>query len=662
MCGIAGLVSHSRAVDPGQLAQMCHAMEHRGPDDHGIYVSRDQHPSVGLGSQRLSILDLSPAGHMPMSNPAGDVIVSYNGEIYNHLELRGDLERRGYRYRSRTDTETVLYAYEAFGAGALPRLNGMFALAIYDQRKRQLILARDRMGIKPLYYYWDGCTFAFASELKALLTLPQIERRVDPRALDAYISLGYVPAPYTMIRGISKLQPGHYLVLEGQRLHTHEFWHASYQAGDGARQSDAELIQATRERVEQAVRSQLMSDVPVGVLLSGGLDSSIVAAVAQRHHDGPVQTFSIGFESYDGAPVDAHFNLDRDYARSVAQQLGTRHHEVLLVDDRALGETLRSLVQALDEPVWEGSFVSIYLLCKLARAHGVKVVLTGDGSDELFGGYLWYRGAQRLLLYDRVPLLEHALPLLMQLPPESELGRKARDLKRKLRASPLARYRANYDHFSAGEKQSLLGIARPVGEPDAVDELIAPLLRQVRGELPEQFSFVDLRLWVGEHFNQRLDRMSAACSVEARVPFQDNAVVDLALSIPMSRKIRGSEQKYLLRRAFADIVPPEVLQRPKRPFAAPQHHWLRRGLREWSSDLLSTERIREYGLLDPSQVQALMADRTATDEDRVQRLSILVMLQLWCETFLAAPAASGSDVAMMRMVSAQQTAQASDVV
>jgi asparagine synthase (glutamine-hydrolysing) len=633
MCGIVGIVDLYNRVERPVIAALCQAIEHRGPDDHGIYLANSPSLSVGFGSQRLSILDLSPAGHMPMQNEAGDVTLAYNGEIYNHHELRADLQQRGFRYRSHTDTETLLHAYEAFGLDCLSRLNGMFAAAIHDRRSDRVILARDRMGIKPLYYCWDGHRLLFASELKALLGLPHVPKRINRQALDVYLSLGYVPAPLSLIEGVTSLPAGHYVELHNGELQTRAFWNEGYRVAALSERTDDELIALTRQTLEDAVRRQLMSDVPVGVLLSGGLDSTIITALAQKHHDRPLDTFAVGFASasLDGS-INDDYNADRHYAALAAQRLGTRHHEVLLRDDLLLAELLRDLVRSLDEPVWEASFVSIFLLCRLAREHGVKVVLSGDGSDELFAGYSWYRGAQRLLMYERLPLLHAALPTIAHVFGRRELGKKARELQTTLHGSATVRYRANYDHFSAEEKRRLLGAA---SSPDPVDALLAPLLERAGGSLVEQFSFADLKLWVGEHFNQRIDRMSMACSVEARVPFQDNAVVDLALGIACARKMKGGEHKYLLRRAFADILPPEILNRPKRPFAAPQHSWLREGLRGVTGELLSPERIAAAGLLDPAAVEQVYQRYLSGEEIHPHKLSILVMFQIWCEEVLA---------------------------
>jgi asparagine synthase (glutamine-hydrolysing) len=637
MCGIAGIVDFQSNIDPAAIAMLCRLLSHRGPDDHGVYFDQNSSFAIGLGTQRLSILDLSAAGHMPMQHTSGNLILSYNGELYNHYELRRNLEARGYAYRSRTDTETVLYAYQEYGLGCLQQFNGMFAFALYDRQKQQLLLARDRMGIKPLYYAWDGRRLVFASELKALLALPTIQRRIDPHALDLYLSLGYVPSPYTLIAGVAKLEPGQYLLLQDGQLSVHTYWQQRIDAANTDYVSDGELIAQIRQALESAVQRQLMSDVPVGVLLSGGIDSTIIAALAQRNHTASIDTFSVGFNSVDAAaPITAEYNADRQFAALAAERLGTRHHEVIVPNDTTLINLLTQLVRSLDEPVWEASFVSIYLLCRLARSYGVKVVLSGDGSDELFAGYPWYRGAQRLANYERIPLLGKLLPGVSKLFAGSNLAHKATDLQQKLHQSASVCYRLNYDQFSQREKALLLGQHAGARSEDTVDTLIAPLLQSAYGSLADQFAYADRRLWVGDHFNQRLDRMSSACSVESRVPFQDNAVLDLAATIPVARNIRAGEQKYLLRRACADLIPPEIMQRPKRPFAAPQHAWFQQSLRGWVYELLQPQRVKSAGLVDSDAVQQILMRYMSGQEQRVEKISILIMLQLWCEEVLHA--------------------------
>ena len=609
-------------------------ISHRGPDDSGIFCESGHGLSVGLGSQRLSIIDLTPAGHQPMSNETGDIWLAYNGEIYNHQELRAVLEARGHRYSSRTDTETVLHAYEEYDLDCLHQFNGIFAFALYDRLRARVLLVRDRMGVKPLYYSWNGQTLAFASELKALLAYPSTPKRLDCEALQLYLSLGYVPSPFCLLAGIRKLTPGSYLLIEAGQLRQSNFWsphiHLTPEDGRGL----GNLVTETRSVITSAVERQLMSDVPLGVFLSGGLDSSIVTAIAQRTHSGPLDTFSVGFADTDTSTVDPIYNADLLHARQVAKLLGTRHHEVILTGPE-LPNLLRQLAFSLDEPLWEASFASLSMMARLARDTGISVVLTGDGGDELFGGYPWYIGTIRSEWAARLPLIRHALPLLSTAFGEHSIGRKSRDLWRRLGQSDVVKYRLSYDIF--GETQSrAIQMADLSGQfcESVTDRVLQAALTDGPAELPDRLALADLRLWVREHFNHRVDRMSMAHSVEARVPLQDNDVVDFALGIGLRRKLHGGQAKYLLREAFREILPPEVLRRPKRPFAVPASSWLRGPLRDMVYETLSRERLGRFGILRPEPVQQLAVGFLAGTNDLAFQVWVLLMLQLWCEAYL----------------------------
>jgi asparagine synthase (glutamine-hydrolysing) len=652
MCGIAGIVSSAGQIEPSLLEAMCHALGHRGPDDAGAYIEQGQPLSVGLGARRLSIIDLREAGHQPMSNEAGDVWLAYNGELYNHRDLRRELEARGHRYRSRTDTETVIHAFEEYGVDCLSHFNGMFAFALYDRRRRCVLLARDRMGIKPLYYCWDGQELLFASELRALLPHLRTARRVSGAALSLYLSLGYVPSPYCLCEGVFKLPPGAYLLLQarqgdgttsGATVSLHTYWLAQSRVPCGDSRAPRDLVARTRSTLEAAVERQLMSDLPVGVFLSGGIDSTIVTALANRGSAAPIDTFSVGFADSRGVmPPDSPYNQDLFCARQVARQLNTRHHEIVLEEGPELAGLLRDAVSCLDEPLWEPSFLSLHLMSELARQQGVIVILTGDGGDELFGGYPWYESARRLEVYERMPGLKAALPILATIAGEGAIGVKARDLVRRLGQSDLIKYRLTHEIFPADEKQDLIK-PEPCrqmasGEADTVDPVSWLLIPALEGsgarDLPEKLALADLTLWVREHFNHRLDRMSMKHSVEARVPFQDNEVMDLALSIPMKLKRHGGTAKYLLRQACRDLLPKAVLNRPKRPLGVPAWSWLRGPLRGFTFETLAPGRIREFGVLEPEMVQTVVHGFMAGDDSLVLRAWVLLNLQLWCEAYL----------------------------
>lgn len=630
MCGLCGVAEVGGGVDRSLIQRMGDSMVHRGPDQGGVYTWSEGALGVGLATRRLAILDLSPAGSQPMATGDGLMTLAYNGEIYNEPGLRRDLEGRGYAFRSTSDTETVLYAYQEYGTEALARLNGMFALAIHDRRRGELVLARDRMGIKPLYYRWDGKRLLFGSELRTLIQQAGVPPSIDPDALDAYLACGYVPSPYSLIRGVRKLPPGSYLILDGEgRLTIRQFWQMAYPAA--ARIGRSEATQAVHDVLHGAVRRQMRSDVPVGVLLSGGVDSTIVAVSAAAQTDQALNTFSIAFAD-ESSPVDqALYNVDASYARRVADVIGARHHEVQ-TDEHEVGNLLRALVVGLDEPVWELSFVSIFLMSRLARQHGVKVLLTGDGSDELFAGYPWVAAAWRQEQYERLPFLRQLLPLAARvLPAGSVPAAHVRDLQAILSQSDAARYEWTHAIFKRNERRALLaGHDRPA-DADSLDGLLTPILAGAAGRArPDRAAMLDLALWVRDHFNQRVDRMTMLNSVEARVPFQDNEVVDLGLRLSFWQKAPFARPKRLLREAFASEIPSFVLERPKRPFAAPQWAWGKGALKPLVHEVLDEANVRAAGLVEPARARrVLIATATARQDASTFKLWTLVTLHLW---------------------------------
>ena len=640
MCGVVAIVDTMGSTPLDRIEAMRAAIAHRGPDHGGMLLRRLPWGVVGLGAQRLSILDLSPLGAMPMCNEDETVWLVYNGEIYNHEEVRADLERRGHRYRSRTDTETVIHAYEEYGPNCFARFNGMFACIILDERRGQIVVARDRTGIKPLYYAEGGGRLLCASELKALTSTGLIAPEIDATSLDRYLGLGYVPAPYSLIRGVQKLPAGTYGLFEDGQLRLTRYWRPAA-TGQTMARSWHETVAATRAAVAGAVRRQLMSDVPVGVMLSGGLDSTIVAAVANGAATAPLHTFSIGFATGHSA-LEPIYNHDREYAARVAATLGTMHHEIVATDSDVLGleGQLRHLAAALDEPVWEPSFLSIYLISTLAREHGVKVLLSGDGSDELFGGYPWHPALRRLDALERVPGLGGPLALAARAPLPASVGARARDLARKYRRGDLATYHLQYDIFDSPERARLLG---RVPTDDPLDDLLVPLLGAIgSGSRATRFALAEFVLWVGEHFNQRLDRMAMAASVEGRVPFQDNEVIDLALALPIGEKLRGGESKAPLRAAFADLVPDFVAGRPKRPFAAPATAWMQGALRPLILAALAPGGGAELAGLDPAALAPIRERYRTGLPVRQEQIWAMLNLALWAEG-LRRPAQSATN-------------------
>jgi asparagine synthase (glutamine-hydrolysing) len=630
MCGVCGLVRVGGGVDTEIVERMGDALIHRGPDQGGTYFSPAAPLGVGLATRRLAILDLSAAGSQPMATPDGAVCIAYNGEIYNEPELRRELAAQGYAYRSESDTETVLYAYHAYGLKMFPQLNGMFAVAIFDRPRQRVILARDRMGIKPLYYHWDGRRLAFASELRPLLRCAGIAAEPDADGLDLYLTCGYMPSPFSLIRGVRKLPPGSYLVLGADGAITIEqFWMPPYPE----RRPRAELAAEVRDTIHDAVRRQMRSDVPVGVLLSGGVDSTIVATSAALQTEHPLSTFSIAFKSA-GSPIDAMYNADSHFARRVAAAIGATHHEIVCDDSSDVPGLLSELAGGLDEPVWEPSFVSIYLMSRLAREHGVKVLLTGDGSDELFAGYPWIAGAWRQEQYGRIPFVRALLPLATRvIPADSAIAGHARNLRAFMDTDELARYEWLYAVFDQTERLALTGHHWSRTRESPLAKLLGPLQAGGAGcSRADTMARLDLALWVREHFNQRLDRMTMLNSIEARVPFQDDTVVDLALRLPFSAKAWAGHPKKLLRDAFRHEIPEFVLRRPKRPFAAPAWAWGVGALRSFATSTLTEERVRWAGLVDPVAAQRALAATESQRQDRgTTKLWTLLMLQLWAE-------------------------------
>ncbi|MFN8377224.1 MAG: asparagine synthase (glutamine-hydrolyzing) [Anaerolineae bacterium] len=631
MCGIAGIIRKHGPIDRTLLQNMCHAIQHRGPDNEGFYVNDGPPLSVGLGSRRLSIIDLSTAGHMPISNETGDVWIVYNGELYNHQPLREELLARGHIYQSNTDTETIVHAYEEYGLDCLNKFNGMFAFALFDLPRNRVVIARDPMGIKPIYYRVDDETILFASELRGLKpALPELPT-IDPSAVSLYLSLGYIPSPYCIYQGIRKLQPGAVLVIDRERTGEHIYWTPQIRQTSASVSGINGLVADVRSLVEDAVSRQLMSDVPVGVFLSGGLDSSIVTALAQKYHGDRMDTFSVGFgNTSGGVDPDDLYNQDLIHAREVSAALGTRHHEIVVPTDSRITEHYLDTMSFIDEPLWETSFVSLNFMSRLAHDHGVKVVLTGDGGDELFAGYPWYFGAQRFERMQRVPFLQHALPFLQAVGRNRTIGEKARDLRIRLRQDDVGRYRTNHDIFPNIEKQNMMLVD---GLVDPVDGHIRDLYeRSGATTWGERLAMADLTLWVREHFNQRVDRMTMMHSIEARVPLQDQTVVEFALGIPLALKLHTGQSKYLLRKAFADILPVNVLTRPKRPFSVPTWTWLRGPMKEFTRDTLSRDSVRTADIVDSAVVESIVSDFMAGNDRLAFKVWTLLNLHAWHQT------------------------------
>jgi asparagine synthase (glutamine-hydrolysing) len=617
VCGICGIVDlRGEPIDQGALAAMNAELVHRGPDDAGTLVDG----AVGLAMRRLSIIDLE-GGHQPIANEDGTIHVVQNGEIYNFAELRAELEEQGHRFRTdHSDTEVLVHLYEEHGTHFAAKLRGMFAVAIWDAPRNRVVVVRDRFGIKPLYWSAAGGVLSFASELKALVKRPGFSREIDLEALEAYLALNWVPGPLTIYKDARKLAPGHVLVVENGAHTIERYARPAPASRDELRgESFDELAAELRERLRDSVRAHLVADVPVGVLLSGGVDSSAIAALAAGEVSGRLRTFSIGFE-------EAGFN-ELDRARLVAQRYDTDHHELVLRPNAV--DLLPKVVAAYDEPFADSSSLPTYLVNELA-ARDVKVALAGEGGDELFAGYFTYaadRIAPRL-----GPVAAAFRPLIDRLPSSSGAARlddKAKRFAAMATKSPLERHVGWTEVLGPEVRRELLD-----GRATGFDPLTlyrARFAETEGAELITRLQDVDLGINLVDDQLVKTDRASMAHSLEARVPFLDPVVADFAFSTPRVHKLRGLQKKRLLRAAAAPVIPAEILQAPKQGFSIPAAAWLRGELSGFAKDLLSPERLRSQGFFQPEPVAKLLDDHLARRADRSRQLWSLLVFTLWLE-------------------------------
>ena len=639
MCGICGKLDLAGTPVPESLLEkMCGTIAHRGPDDHGILVD----PPVGLGHQRLSIIDLSPSGHQPMSNEDGTVWLVYNGEIYDFEDLRRLLLDRGHRLSSRTDGEVLIHLYEDEGVDCLRRLNGMFAFALWDARRQRLWAGRDRLGIKPFCYFWDGSRFVFGSEIKAILADPEVPRRIDPEGLDLYLSLNYVPPPWTLFRGIRKLPPGCHLTVEGGRLEVTPYWDVPAENAPRTGRdrpprtgSDPEAFSGTLfDTLDAAVGRRLIADVPLGAFLSGGLDSSIVVGLMARHMDRPVQTFSIGYR--DLPTFD-----ETSYAREVAAFHKTDHHEFRL-DHRDVLDAFPEVLKTLDEPFADSSAVPTYIVSRETRRH-VTVALSGDGGDELFAGYRMYRGEAWAGAYGRIPgFLRNGLiaPLVNLLPerrnaPGLEAVRRAKKFVRGMSRSFADRYCGWREIFPLAEREALL---RGPLRRDLYREQTRRAASRCAGLFPDdlvnRMLYLDVRSLLHADMLTKVDRMSMANALEVRVPMLDHTVVACAFAMPGGVKLRGRTGKAVLLDAFRHLLPPALLHRPKMGFEMPINAWLRGELRFLVEDHLNEHAVRSQGVFRPEAVTELVRRHMGGYQDTSWHLWNLIVFSHWHRTYM----------------------------
>jgi asparagine synthase (glutamine-hydrolysing) len=626
MCGIAGIVDFDgRLVSPSIVGAMCEAIAHRGPNEQGVAVvggaerreEVDRRASAVLGNRRLSIIDVA-GGHQPIANEDGSIWTIQNGEIYNYLELREDLAARGHRFATRSDTEVIVHLYEEYGESFAERLDGMFALAIWDGRSETLILARDRFGKKPLLYADDGRRFRFASEMQALLADPELETTLDHDAIGDYLTFMAIPAPRTVYREVRKLPPASLLVRRRGNLRVRRYWELSYEpkVAVAADEAERQLLQLLTGAVER----RLMSEVPLGAFLSGGIDSSAVVACMARTMTQPVKTFSIGFE-------ETAFN-ELPFARLVAERYRTEHHEFTVRPDAV--SVLPILARNFGEPFADSSAIPSYYLAKLTREH-VTVALNGDGGDEAFAGYGWHLASRLSEVWRRIPQpIGHAARRLVDALASSNdrRSRRAR-LRRFLAGADLSRaerYRAWLGFFTPDAQRALL-VAPPstegARELDAIFERFAPF------DAVDAMLAADVALYLPTDLLVKMDIASMSNSLEARSPFLDKTLTEFVARLPSSYKLRGRTSKYLLKRSLKEWLPAEILHRRKRGFAVPIAGWLRTDLRDFARDHLLAPRFAARGLFRAEEVASILRQHQSGAADYSHHLWILLMFDLW---------------------------------
>jgi asparagine synthase (glutamine-hydrolysing) len=625
MCGIAGFIEQEKSAPLVEremlLDRMCRRITHRGPDEQGTIV-RDR---AALGMRRLSIIDLK-TGQQPIFDCAGNLAIVFNGEIYNYKTLKKDLESRGHRFKTNSDTETIVHLYEEFGADCVSHLRGMFAFAIYDFREETLFIARDRVGKKPLFYsLTERGNFVFGSELKVLLEHGEISRKIDFAALDAYLTFGYVPEEFCIFKDVHKLAPGHFLLFKNGELTTRQYWDFDYSENHEIK-SEAEYIEILREKIREAVRVRLISEVPLGAFLSGGVDSSSIVAMMAQLSETPVKTFSIGFN-------EDTFN-ELKFARLAAKHFNTEHHEFIVTPD--LVEIVDDLVRHFDEPFADSSALPTYMVSKMARSF-VTVVLSGDGGDELFAGYTRYATDKRRGGLEKLPraIRQNLLRPLSEMLPH---GVRGRNFLYNTSLDAVDRYLDSVSHFGKLKKSGLYSnvlrenlngqigraerhfrrLADSVSSADRVDKLL----------------YLDSKTYLPADILTKVDRMTMAVSLEARVPLLDHELIEFVQTIPANLKLKGLETKYIFKKAMEGIVPHEILYREKQGFGVPINEWINSQLKDRIHGILSEKRTVERGYFEPKYIQILLDEHAKNRRDHSHALWILWMLELWHRQFV----------------------------
>jgi asparagine synthase (glutamine-hydrolysing) len=631
MCGICGVVGKA---DEQLIKNMLARIAHRGPDDEGVYIAKTStQDRVGLGHRRLSIIDLSPAGHEPMPDASGRIWLTYNGEIYNFKELRQELESLGHHFKSNTDAEVIIYAYLEWGRECLTRFNGMFAFAIWDSQDETLFLARDRLGIKPVYYANTPAGFAFASEIKSLIAIPGLDRSPDLAALDQFMTFLWTPDPRTAFRGISKLPPASYLIYREGRVEVSEYWDLKFEEDDSI--SEAEWTERVRDQVARSVRAQMLADVPLGAFLSGGIDSSTIVALMSSFSELKPTTYTLGFRG-----EDLRYDILEDdvkYARMVGEQFQTDYHETFLEPE--VMELLPKLVYHMDEPVADPAIITSYLICRSARER-LTVLLSGMGGDEVFAGYPRHAAVRIAEAYNLIPSFL-SRPVVDALPGSrpgrlTALFRNTKKLARSASLPERERYLGFGTYFNEAEKREMYTgeLARAARDFNAYAEHQRYFDRVADEDFVNQMLYVDMKTFLPCLNLTYTDKTSMASSMEVRVPLLDHELVELAARIPAGLKLKGLTGKHILKRAAEAWLPREIIHRKKAGFSAPVRAWLVRDLRDMVEDLLSESTIRTRGYFEYGFVRKLIDDNLSGREDNSLKVFQLVTLELWHRAFI----------------------------
>lgn len=623
MCGICGIYNKdNQPVDPAVLRKMNDAMMHRGPDDWGMEVAEN----IGLAMRRLSIIDLA-GGHQPIHNEDKSIWVVLNGEIYNYGDLRKKLEALGHTFYTHSDTESIVHLYEEYGDDFVTHLRGMFGIAIWDKRRQRVVIARDRAGIKPIFYYQDDRRLLFGSEMKVLLQHPAVSREIDYSALDAYFTNCFIPAPKTVFKNIHKLLPGHLLIVEKERVFTQKYWELDYQIDE--QMTFTESLSEFRRQFTEAVKLRMIAEVPLGAFLSGGIDSSAVVATMSELSDRPVKTFSIGFEGEVGA-----FDETKD-ARKVAQMFGADHQEFVVKPN--VREIAQWMAEFYDEPFSNSSSIPNYYVCKVAREH-VTVALSGLGGDEIAVGYPRHMGILMAQYYRQLPkiLREKVLPAAVNVLPDSGNGGRIAERMKRFVKSGIGDMYSNYmgymTYLDVVEKQRLYS-------PDFmanVNGFTSNAFRQYfdkydDAHLVNRAAFTDLNIDLPENLLALTDRMSMAVSLEVRVPFLDHELLKFMSSVPVAYKLKGLNTKTFLKKAFEGTLPNDVLYKKKQGFSIPLALWFRRELKDFVLEILSKERVERTGVLQYPAVQAMLNEHFSVKENHYRTIWSMIVFVLWHE-------------------------------